>query len=193
MAETAEIPAAIAGAAFTGGSLLSDIIQKAILAGQRTASIHLTNNCKSNFLINPRVYTHSGYSYNPPQPTVKKERTEVLTFGHTKGSARGAVGVLTYDITADRKTEAVKRLAVMFSVPFDYASNENLFALGLFDVNQPCDKSLYDLMYYRSGPFTRQNASGSEIRYQGQNYTLVGTMCPAANAVIKMELWDSGN
>ncbi|KAJ8277163.1 hypothetical protein GJAV_G00072120 [Gymnothorax javanicus] len=150
MAEPVEIAAAL-----QGGSILNDIIQKCVLAGQRTVSIHLTNNCKSNFLTNPRVYTYSGYPYNPPQPTVPNGVTEVLSFGHTKGTACGAVGVLTYDITADRKTKAVKRLAVMFSVPFDYASFENWFALGLSDINQACDQSLYDLMYNSTGPFIR--------------------------------------
>ncbi|KAJ8348796.1 hypothetical protein SKAU_G00273850 [Synaphobranchus kaupii] len=83
-------------------SLVNDIAQQSISSILRSVSIHLFNST-SNILINPQVYTYSGYCYDPPQPTVKKGVTEVCAFGHTKGTICGAVGVLTYDIAEDWK------------------------------------------------------------------------------------------
>ncbi|XP_061095083.1 DELTA-sagatoxin-Srs1a-like [Conger conger] len=139
--ELPQVPAAIvrqtsrtpamsrAGAASAVTSLVYHIAQKTVSSGLRSVIVHLTNS-SSSVLINPQVYTSSGYSYDPPQPTVGKGATEVCAFGQTKGTARGSVGVLTYDIAKDRKIEAVKRLAIMFSVPFDYNLYENWFALA---------------------------------------------------------------
>ncbi|KAG5849751.1 hypothetical protein ANANG_G00075040 [Anguilla anguilla] len=183
--------AGVASAAISGVSLLNDIVQESINASSRSVSIHLTNNCESKLLINPQVYTNSGYCCDPPQPTVGQGVTETCGFENTKGAACGAVGVLTYDITEDRKTKAVKRLAIMFSVPFDYASFENWFAVGLFDTAQACDSYLYNLMYNNEGSFKREKASGSEISFQkDEEFILLGTMSPAAKAEIKVELWD---
>ncbi|KAJ8280029.1 hypothetical protein COCON_G00070950 [Conger conger] len=170
-------------------SLLNDVAQKSFGSLLRSVSIHLTNNCKSHVLMNPQVYTSSGHSYDPPQPTVEKGVTQVCAFGHEKGCPLGAVGVLTYDIV-DSQKKAIKRLAIMFSVPFNYVSDVNWFALGLFDVAQACGESLYELMYYREGPFKREKASGSEMSFQEGKHTLIGTMCPMGNAEIKVELWD---
>ncbi|KAJ8280027.1 hypothetical protein COCON_G00070930 [Conger conger] len=78
----------------------------------------------------------------------------------------------------------------MFSVPFDHNLYENWFALGLFDTSQVCDESLFDLMYYKEGSFMRAKASGSEMSFQAGQYILRGTMCPVANAEVKVELWD---
>ena len=137
-----------------------------------------------------RVHTSSGYSLLSPTPTVAQNATQICSFRKAEGSACGAVGVLTYDIAEDRKKGGVKRLAIMFSVPHDYDFYSNWFALGLFDTSQACDHSLYELMYYKNGPFKRAKASGSEISHHGRKYTLKGTMSPAKNAEIKVELWD---
>ncbi|KAG9331982.1 hypothetical protein JZ751_016258 [Albula glossodonta] len=179
---------AVAAASISGASLLNDVVQEFIIAANRRVSIHLMNLTNANILINPQIYTYSGYCHDPPQPTVGKGVTEVCAFGHTKGTARGSVGVMTYDI-ATAQEEASKRLAIMFSVPFNYNQYENVFALGVFDTTQPCDESLYKLMYYGNAEtFTRANASGSELSYKGKTYTMRGTMSPIAKSIIKVEL-----
>ncbi|KAG9331981.1 hypothetical protein JZ751_016257 [Albula glossodonta] len=172
-------------------SLLNDLVRDFISAADRSVSVHLKNCTESHVLINPQVYTYSGYCRNPPQPTVGKGVTEVCSFGHTEGTARGAVGVMTYDIIEDRKN-AVQRLAILFSVPFDYASFTNRFAVGFFEVYRACDESMYEEMYHGAETtFTRAEGSGSEISYKDQNFTIRATMSPVKKSIMKVELWDT--
>ncbi|KAG7488330.1 hypothetical protein MATL_G00032670 [Megalops atlanticus] len=182
----------LSSALFSGASMVNEIIQHSASAGDRSVSIHLTNHTKTYILVNPQVYTHSGYCYNPPQPTVKEGIREICSFTKTTGTACGAVGVLTYDIANDcRKT--LKRLAIMFSVPFDYSYYENWFALGFFGTDRACDESLYKLMYNENdGTFTRTKALGTENSHTStdKKYTLRGTMTPMAKAVLKVEVWE---
>uniref|UniRef100_A0A0E9XZ40 Uncharacterized protein n=1 Tax=Anguilla anguilla TaxID=7936 RepID=A0A0E9XZ40_ANGAN len=120
---------------------------------------------------------------------VEKGKTEVCSFGQTKGTACGSVGVLTYDIFEDQKNKAEYRLAIMFSVPFDYTYYENWFSLGLFKTTQACDYSLYNRMYYEEEKsFKREKASGSQISFQCEKFTLAGTMSPIINAEMKVDL-----
>uniref|UniRef100_A0A0E9WXH3 Uncharacterized protein n=1 Tax=Anguilla anguilla TaxID=7936 RepID=A0A0E9WXH3_ANGAN len=180
--------AGVAGTAISGAALVKAIVHDSVSGCLRSVVINLNNNT-SYMLINPQVYTYSGYCYVPPQPSVEKRKTEVCSFGQTKGTACGAVGVLTYDITEDRKKKAVERLAIMFSVPFNYNHYENWFALGLSDIDQACDHSLYNRMYYNTGSFKRERATGSEISFRSGKFILRGTMSPVAKAEIKVELW----
>uniref|UniRef100_A0A3B4DQ72 Uncharacterized protein n=1 Tax=Pygocentrus nattereri TaxID=42514 RepID=A0A3B4DQ72_PYGNA len=136
-----------------------------------------------------RVITTSGYTHSPPQPTVRKETRESCSFTKRPHTACGSAGVLTYDICVDNKSKAIKCLAIMFSVPYDYNQYENRFALGLFDASQSCDESLFNMMYNGNGPFIRDKCSSSEQKYSEQNFTLKGTMSPRAQAILKMEFW----
>ncbi|KAJ8377140.1 hypothetical protein SKAU_G00077200 [Synaphobranchus kaupii] len=136
------------------------------------------------------VYTDSVYCCDPPKPTVPQGVTEVCAFGDTKRSLFGFEGVLTYDIVDDQNEGAVKRLALMFSVPYNYLFNDNWFALGFFDLDEECDESLFNRMYRKRGTFRREKASGSEIYFQCGKFTLRGTMSPAAKADMKVEFLD---
>ncbi|XP_064190464.1 DELTA-thalatoxin-Avl1a-like isoform X1 [Anguilla rostrata] len=190
MSNDAAAIAGVASAAVSGADLVNSVIQDPVNMCLRSVIINLTNS-SSYILINPQVYTYSGYCYTSPKPTVEKKMTEKCSFGQTKGTASGAVGVLTYDITEDRKKKAVERLAIMFSVPFDYNLYENWFALGLFEATQACDHALYNCMYHeKEKSFRRGKATGSEISYQSKKFTLSGNMSPVAKAEIIVELWD---
>ena len=59
-------------------------------------------------------------------------------------SARGSVGVFTYDL---RNTASIppQKMAVMFSVPFDYSLYSNWYAVGVFSSTQKCDYELFNL------------------------------------------------
>ncbi|KAJ8377131.1 hypothetical protein SKAU_G00077110 [Synaphobranchus kaupii] len=188
MPGTAIASAVIAGttASIHGGTLLNAITKQSLNAASRSVSIYLSNR-SSNILINPQVYTYSGNCFEPPQPTLPKGVAEI-SFGSTSASSSGAVGVMTYDITEDQRTSLV-RLAIMFSVPYNYNNYENWFALGLFDPYQACDESLYDMMYNKDGTFERGKAVGTEIRFQSGKFTLKGTMSPVAKAEMKVEFW----
>lgn len=179
--------AGVTSATFSGVGLVNAIVHDSVSGCLRSVIMNLTNS-SSCMLINPQVYTYSGYCYVPPNPMVEKGKTEVCSFGQTKGTACGSVGVLTYDIFEDQKNKAEYRLAIMFSVPFDYTYYENWFALGLFKTAQACDYSLYEQMYYNTGSFKREKATGSQIRFQNEKFILTGTMSPIRNAEMKVDL-----
>ncbi|KAL7859540.1 hypothetical protein SRHO_G00146870 [Serrasalmus rhombeus] len=183
--------AEIASAIIAGVSLLGTTIEQISrnVETERNVAIQISNYSKKYILKNPRVITTSGYTHSPPQPTVRKETRESCAFTKRPHTACGSAGVLTYDICVDNKSKAVKRLAIMFSVPYDYNQYENRFALGLFEASQSCDESLFNMMYNGNGPFIRDKCSSSEQKYSEQNFTLKGTMSPRAQAILKMEFW----
>ncbi|XP_061096831.1 DELTA-sagatoxin-Srs1a-like [Conger conger] len=180
--------AAGTSAVISGGALVAAITQTSLSSSDRSVSIHLSN-FSHHILTNPQVYTFSGYSCTPPHLTLGKAAKGICTFGSGEG-AIGAVGVLTYDINEGLREKAVKRLAIMFSVPFDYNLYQNWFALGFFEPDTSCDEALYNLMYYQEGPFKREKSSGSEIRFESERYSVKGAMSPMGKAEMKVEFWD---
>uniref|UniRef100_A0A3B1IQE4 Bryoporin-like n=1 Tax=Astyanax mexicanus TaxID=7994 RepID=A0A3B1IQE4_ASTMX len=183
---------AVAPALFAGASLFgtsAEQISRAIKTG-RNVTIQITNYSDKYTLDNPRTYTYSGYCHSPPQPTIKKNTQEVCSFTKTAYTACGSVGVLTYQILNDDK-RCIGELAIMFSVPFNYNHYENLFAMGIFDPNHPCDRDLYKMMYYKEGGnFKREKGTGCSMTYTKEKILLKGTMSPQGQSVMKVELWD---
>lgn len=147
---------------------------------------------KTSFLI--RVYLESGESYNPPQPTVRHLMTECCTFTKHSSSATGTAGVLTYDLYEKSRRAAIERLAIMFSVPWDYNLYKNWFAVGIYKQGRTCDEALYKEMYYEKNQkehgFVREEAVGSGINYVGSYLDVKATMNPLENAIMKVEVWD---
>lgn len=136
-----------------------------------------------------RVFLESGEMFDPPQPTVKRLKTEVCTFTKNIALATGSVGVLTYDLFD--KTSNDENLAIMFSVPWDNILYKNWFAVGIFPRSRACDESLYKEMYYNSqNGFVREEAKGSSITYMGDHLIVKATMSPVGRAIMKVEVWD---
>ncbi|XP_051566543.1 DELTA-stichotoxin-Hcr4a-like [Myxocyprinus asiaticus] len=184
--------AALASVVIAGASLAGSTIEKISNAinTERNVTIHITNFCKDYNLTNPRVFTSSGYSHDPPQPTIKTQTMEACSFTKNPNKQWGCVGVLTYDVCKIEKGKADCCLAIMFSVPYDYDKYENWFAVGIFDSDRSCDESLFNLMYYESGSFSRDNSSGNEIKQVWNAIEIKGTMSPRAKSIMKVEVWD---
>ncbi|KAI4899038.1 hypothetical protein NFI96_027257, partial [Prochilodus magdalenae] len=179
--------AIIAGASLVGTSI--DQISHSMDTWRNT-TIQITNYSDTSILANPRTHTTSGYCYLPPQPTIAKRTQEACSFSKTPHTARGSVGVLTYQILRNG-TDNVGELAIMFCVPYDYNIYEsNMFALGIYQPNISCDDDLFNEMYYSSGPFTRGKGSGSVMEYSGEQAVVKGTMSAFGQSVIKVEFWD---
>ncbi|MCI4382404.1 hypothetical protein PGIGA_G00014490 [Pangasianodon gigas] len=155
----------------------------------RNLSIQITNFTDMYTLSNPRVHTSSGYSLDPPQPTIAKKTSEAYTFTNILAPVKGCVGVLAYQILKDEK-HFVGELVIMFSVPYDYILYENYLGLGIYEQHISCNDELFNQMYYENGPFTRMKATGSEIMYSGEGICVKGTMSSAGNAIIKVEFLD---
>nr|XP_055047535.1 uncharacterized protein LOC129433098 [Misgurnus anguillicaudatus] len=158
----------------------------------RNCTIQITNMSNVYNLINPQVYTFSGYCCDPPQPTIRSNKTGVCAFTKTQYSARGAVGVLTYDLYHTENEACSERIALLFSVPFDYILYYNMFAVGVLEISRECDKALYHCMYEgKQTGFIRENAMVSGITYKGETVELKATMSNLAKAIINLEIRDN--
>ncbi|XP_058865875.1 DELTA-sagatoxin-Srs1a-like [Acipenser ruthenus] len=181
------VTAIIAGASLAGTTIEQ---MSTNINTERNVAIQISNYSKKYILKNPRVFTSSGYPHNPPQPTIRKETREGCSFTKNPDKLFGCVGVLTYDVSENNKSKALSRFAIMFSVPYDYTKYENWFSIGLFDSERSCDESLFNLMYYEKGSFVRDNASSTEMKYEGELSIVKGTMSPRAKSIMKVEIWD---
>ncbi|XP_036372316.1 DELTA-sagatoxin-Srs1a-like [Megalops cyprinoides] len=177
------------GPSLTGTSFLE--MSKSI-STIRNVTIVIFNYTQGTYLRDPKVYTYSGYNHDPPQPTIKPRTMEACSFSKTGGTACGSVGVLTYDIWRAEGDQADGRLAVMFSVPFNYDFFKNMFAIGKFDTSFACDESLYKKMYYNdSNNFICRRGTGNSVEYVADNLTVKATMSPQAKSILKVEVWDT--
>ncbi|XP_036408043.1 DELTA-sagatoxin-Srs1a-like [Megalops cyprinoides] len=162
------------------------------LTTNRNCTIEITNVSSSYCLVNPKVYMSSGFSFNPPQPTVRTTKTEVCSFTKDDNTASGSVGVLTYELFDMRSRHCNELIAIMFSVPFDYNIYKNWLGVGIFEHKRACDEALYKHMYYEKNftNFTRAEANGSGVEYKGRVVDLRATMSNIGRAIIKLEIYD---
>ncbi|XP_042337453.1 DELTA-stichotoxin-Hcr4a-like [Plectropomus leopardus] len=162
------------------------------IKSRRNITIELTNLTSNFYLADPKVYLDSGSVHSPPEPTVRSMRKELCNFTKTSTSTSGAVGVLTYDLLRYREDNAIERIAIMFSVPYDYNLYENWLALGIFNPDKECNEGLYKEMYYNKEQtgFVREKPNGSSLTYEGRNVDIKATMSPLGRAIMKVEVWD---
>ncbi|XP_047213633.1 bryoporin-like, partial [Girardinichthys multiradiatus] len=164
----------------------------ATLSTNRNCTIEITNVSGSYCLINPKVYMARGFSYHPPQLTVRTQKTEVCSFTKDDNTATGAVGLLTYDLFHMQNRVCSERMAVMFSVPFDHNIYKNRLAVGVVEHSRACDKHLYDQMYDGNdlSNFAHSEANGCGLEYKAAYVDLIATMSTTGKAIIKVELYD---
>merc|ERR1712002_831679 len=162
------------------------------ITSSRNVTIEITNLTNNYCLMNPKVYLDSGNCHSPPQPTVRPLKTEVCNFSKTSAKATGAVGVLTYDLLERQSNSAKEKVAIMFSVPYDYNMYKNWFALGMYPMDKESNESLYKEMYYNKEQkdFVREEAKGSGLTFKGKQLDIKATMSPMGRAIMKVELWD---
>ncbi|KAF1380172.1 hypothetical protein PFLUV_G00184000 [Perca fluviatilis] len=158
----------------------------------RECTIEIENKCPEFTLCNPQLYTKSGFCKSPLPPTLGPSESGKAQFNKTSFSARGAVGVFTYDIQNKSKEECLEKVAVMFSVPYDYIMYSNTYAVGVFDNNRKGDESLFEEMcnvtYPQSG-FVRGKAKDSQsLTHKGERVTVRATMSDSATSVVKVQV-----
>ncbi|XP_015256408.1 PREDICTED: DELTA-stichotoxin-Hcr4a-like [Cyprinodon variegatus] len=164
----------------------------ATLTTNRNCTIEITNVSGTYCLVNPKIYMESGFPFNPPQPTVRTQKTEVCSFVKDDNTASGAVGVLTYELYNMKTRSCSELMAIMFSVPFDYNFYKNWYAVGIFEHTLACDEKLYKTMYNSKdfSNFVRHEADGSGMLYQGKDLDVRACMSDEGKAIIKLELYD---
>lgn len=139
-----------------------------------------------------RVYLDSGTCHSAPQPTVRPLKTEVCNFSKITAKTSGAVGVLTYDLLMRGGSSATEKIAIMFSVPYDYNIYENWMAVGIYKKERATDESLFKEMYYddKQHNFVRRQSDGWCITFEGSCVDIMCTMSPMGRAIMKVEVWD---
>ncbi|XP_065135056.1 uncharacterized protein [Paramisgurnus dabryanus] len=164
----------------------------ATLTTNRNCTMEITNVSSVYCLINPKVHMFSGFSCHPPQPTIRSSKSEVCSFTKSENTATGAVGVMTYDLFHMQNRMCTQRMAILFSVPFDYSRYKNVLGVGLFESSRGCDKALYNHMYDGKdfSQFTRVDAAGSGVTHKAQGVELRATMSNVGKAIIKLEIYD---
>ncbi|CAL8302943.1 unnamed protein product [Merluccius merluccius] len=158
----------------------------------RNCTVEITNVSSMYCLINPKVFMSSGFSFHPPQPTIRPAMMEVCSFDKDDNSATGAVGLLTYDLFHMHNRTCNERAAIMFSVPFDYNIYKNKLAVGVMAVTRACDEKLYEEMYGGKNPgaCASADANGSGLHHAATNVELRATMSTTGKAIVKVELYD---
>ncbi|KAL7371969.1 hypothetical protein ABVT39_007895 [Epinephelus coioides] len=161
------------------------------LKSRRNVTIEITNLSSNYCLIDPKVFLDNGHVHSPPQPTVRSMKTEVCNFSKGSGKTSGAVGVLTYDLY-HQQHGVTEKMAIMFSVPYDYNIYQNWAGLGIYEKGQECNEALYKEMYYEKEQkrFLRDEAKGNGFTYVGRNLDIKGIMSPMGRAIMKVEVWD---
>uniref|UniRef100_A0A669F4P2 DELTA-sagatoxin-Srs1a-like n=1 Tax=Oreochromis niloticus TaxID=8128 RepID=A0A669F4P2_ORENI len=157
--------------------------------GPRQSAIHITNRTKGYILRDPRRYLVSGNCQIPLPATLGPSECDIALFSKTDGTARGSVGVFTYDLYDKSANRAYKKIAVMFSVPFDYNLSSNWYAVGVFDRKTNCDNDLYDKMYYSDERgFVRGKAGDHDLTYTDDDVTVKSSMTNSSVATLKVDV-----
>lgn len=124
-------------------------------------------------------------------PTLCPSESGTARFSKKAFAASGSVGVFTYDILQESSKETRGRVAVMFSVPFDFSVYYNWYAVGIFDQSKTCNEDLYMEMYYGvQQNFIRGKANGRSLTHSNGQVTIRASMSDSFQPVLKLELCD---
>uniref|UniRef100_A0A3Q1FDB9 Uncharacterized protein n=1 Tax=Acanthochromis polyacanthus TaxID=80966 RepID=A0A3Q1FDB9_9TELE len=154
----------------------------------RQCAIQINNNSNNCMLQNPMVYLYSGRCENTLPSTIGPSEEGSALFTKTSNTACGSVGVFTYELYNQSTKTVEKKMAVMFSDPFNFAQYSNYYAVGLFDKTQLCEYNLYHKMYYNTGTeFVRCHA-GYPLTYKGDGLIISASMTDTYDCGLGLDL-----
>ncbi|KAM4531671.1 deep-sea actinoporin Cjtox I-like [Odontesthes bonariensis] len=162
------------------------------ISTHRQCSFEIKNKSSKYTLSEPLVHLVSGNSEVPLPPTIGPSETGSALFMKTPNTACGSVGVLTYDLLQEPGRQFRGRMAVMFSVPYDFVLYSNWFGLGVFGRDMQCNKELFNNMYkgMESG-FVRGKAKGPSLTHRSDHVTVRATMSDSYQPVLRVEVCNS--
>ncbi|XP_026202360.1 bryoporin-like [Anabas testudineus] len=155
----------------------------------RQCTVELQNKCSVYTLCNPHVHTISGRCDKPLPPSLSPSESGSALFIKTPHTACGSVGVFTYDLHNESADKSEGRIAVMFSVPYDFNFYSNWYAVGVFGLDKQCGKHLFEEMYnYTERGFVRGKAKGPSLTHKGGVVTVRATMSDSYQPVLKVQV-----
>ncbi|XP_071369372.1 uncharacterized protein [Centroberyx affinis] len=181
------VGASVVGAAAGVGGEVAQL-----LPTHRQCAIEITNGCSQHTLCNPRMFINRGRCSVPLSPTVDPSTSESALFTKTPHTARGSVGVFTYDLLNNRTKQATKKMAVMFNVPYDFNLYSNCYAVGIFDMSKKCDYNLYHDMHKKKvNGFVRGDPKADcSLTHKSHGVTIRASMSDAYQPVMKVQVSD---
>ncbi|XP_053195019.1 DELTA-thalatoxin-Avl1a-like [Scomber japonicus] len=160
------------------------------VAPTRQCSIEIRNETKDFSLCNPRMHIVSGHCAIPLPPFIDPSKSDMAQFVKTPHSARGSVGVFTYDLLKKVADQPAEKIAVMFSVPYDFNMYSNWYAVGIFDKSKECNDNLYYEMYNNTHQSFVRDKANSCLTHKGDHVTVTATMSDSYQPVIKLQVRD---
>uniref|UniRef100_A0A3B4A5R2 DELTA-sagatoxin-Srs1a n=1 Tax=Periophthalmus magnuspinnatus TaxID=409849 RepID=A0A3B4A5R2_9GOBI len=186
--EHVETAAGLGSAALDAGISIGGVIAK-VTPTDRHCSVTITNKCSRYSLRDPRVHTQSGKCFDPLPPVIEASSSGNGLFKKTPNTARGAVGVFTYDLYNNSSGQCVGRMAVMYKVPFNLNMKQNACALGVVDVSTECDKHLFRRMSKGTDQdFSREKGKGPSLTHSGDFVTIRANMSDCYTPTIKIQV-----
>uniref|UniRef100_A0A8C8SPS2 Uncharacterized protein n=1 Tax=Pelusios castaneus TaxID=367368 RepID=A0A8C8SPS2_9SAUR len=158
----------------------------------RCVGIQINNNTRDVILESPKTYCFSGHVQKDPEPKIQPGSSGSCVFVKTSYSARGSVGVLSYE-------SDVFTLAILFSNPFDRILYNSEFAIEVFPDRKHfySMESLYQYMNnhrppYQCESFARMElkveTKEKELRVSSQEIQVNATMSDKDKAIIKVQI-----
>ncbi|CAI5677904.1 unnamed protein product [Oreochromis niloticus] len=157
--------------------------------GARQSVIHITNKTEGYTFRDPSLHLVRGLCQIPLPAKLEPSESGNALFSKTGGTTCGSVGVFTYDLYDSATNRADKKIAVMFSVPFDYSLYSNWYAVGVFDKATNCDYDLFCKMYHSNERgFVRGNADGHDLTHTVDDITVKSSMTNSSVATLKVDV-----
>ncbi|XP_024079811.1 DELTA-actitoxin-Aeq1c-like [Terrapene carolina triunguis] len=157
----------------------------------RCVGIQITNNTRDVTLEYPRNYCFSGWAMIDLVPQIPPGSSGSFLFVKTRSTARGSVGVLSYESNAFT-------LAIMFSNPFNHMLYDIEFALELFTGRKHFHSMdrLYHYMYSHDPPYMCESfqktrltdAKDGQLEVTNQEIQVTATMSKQKKSIIKVQI-----
>uniref|UniRef100_A0A8C5FL30 Uncharacterized protein n=1 Tax=Gadus morhua TaxID=8049 RepID=A0A8C5FL30_GADMO len=152
--------------------------------------IHNIVNNYSDPLI--RFHLISGGYLKPLPIDINPGTRDTATFEKTRHTAEGSIGVFTYDLSdiwGLNGSDPTKKMAVMFSVPYDFSRHSNWHAVGVFNIDEICDDDLYCKMFNdNSSCFVRGKAADGSLKYEHRDVVIHASMSDTCTPELKLKV-----
>ncbi|XP_059927647.1 DELTA-sagatoxin-Srs1a-like [Gadus macrocephalus] len=154
----------------------------------RKITIEIENATRGYCLTNHRFHLMSGGCLKTLPFDINPGTRDTATFEKTRHTAEGSIGVFTFDLSLN-SSDPTKKMAVMFSVPYDFNRHSNWHAVGVFNSDEICDDDLYCKMFNdNSSCFVRGKAADGSLKYEHRDVVIHASMSDTCTPELKLKV-----